>query len=357
MKSQAGRFDESPVSSNFSFTSQKHLNKTKRETWLIFAPFLEQEEFPDLENEVPKNSENVEDLGAHNELMLYTETMDAEHTQRPAYPGQILVVSYDLNQDWWRKINIWAWNRYPTARCADEVFIVITGSYIIFARIPVSTMGVTLRDYRIVMGIIDRTFRTEVLSTKGPYWSYMYRLMPVLLSDPADVEARRPHMMSSRIQLVHNLGLETYYHRRIKHFIYCVPAFSDVRNTSKFSIRVANCGMKGQQARPQVEIVDLFGRKTLDWHEAPFTYRGPIDLAPNAGMSSLAQIQAELAAAEENEDGQTAVIQPEQGRQGPSVVNTMQSAALQPMAIESGGTQSALRPQPLSHNAAVTMLS
>jgi hypothetical protein len=198
--------------------------------------------------------------------MLFSEIMTKNNFERPVYSGQVVVVSYDIKSDWWHRINIWAWNRSPVARCLDEVAVIITPFHIIFGRIARTGDIATLKkDWMSIMGLIQRTFRTAVVGAEDKTWAYMYRLIPCIVSDQKDIAASRQELgESSQLEFLSELGVDNVYNTRFRHFPFYVPAVGDALTATEFAIRVGRFGQKGQHDRPRVEIRDLTGRRVID---------------------------------------------------------------------------------------------
>lgn len=195
--------------------------------------------------------------------MLYSEMMNEGNFERAVYSGQVVIVSYDINTEWWHKLNIFAWNRFAVAYCLDEIAIMITPFHIMFARIP-STGDIAMleRDWRSILGLVERTFKTPVVGAKEKTWAYLYRIMPCMVKEDKDF-ARSRDLLRPSLELFNRWGTNTVYGSRIRQFAYYIPPVGVPAGNYKFSIRVGRFGKKGEYDRPRVEIRDLGGQRVI----------------------------------------------------------------------------------------------
>ncbi|KAF3398882.1 hypothetical protein DPV78_006225, partial [Talaromyces pinophilus] len=217
-----------------------------------------------LADDHPKLEEDTPDPEVpHSELMLYSEIMNEGNFERAVFSGQVVVVSYDIHSEWWHKLNIFAWNRFAMAYCLDEIAIMITPFHVMFARIPNTGDAAMLeRDWRSLLGLVERTFKTPVVGTKEKTWAYMYRLMPCIVKEDKDY-ARSRDLLRPSLELFIRLGTDTVYGNRFRQFAYYVPPVGEPVTDKEFAIRVGRFGKKDEYDRPRVEIRDLAGRRVI----------------------------------------------------------------------------------------------
>ncbi|KAL3704861.1 hypothetical protein TMatcc_008533 [Talaromyces marneffei ATCC 18224] len=217
------------------------------------------EEHPRLSEDTPEQEQ------PHSELMLVSVIMTENNFDRPVHSGQVVVMSYNLKTHWSKRINVWAWNRYPMARCMDEIAIVITPFHIIFGRVPRTTNDAILQsDWRCIVGLIDRTLRIPVFGAEEKTWAFMYRLVPCTIEDQGKTATSYPEASESGMQLMDQLGSDIVYNKRLRQIPYYIPPVGDFVTRYEFCIRVGHFGKAGQHDRPHVEITDLAGRRVID---------------------------------------------------------------------------------------------
>lgn len=189
--------------------------------------------------------------------------MNKDNFDRAVFSGQVIIASYDIKSDWWHKVNIWAWNRFGMAHCLDEIAIIITPFHIVFGRIPRTTDIAKLKtDWRLIMGLVEKTYRTPVVAAETQTWAYMYRLLPCTVEGLDQIAQSRSQLRHS-LQFLNGLSNDSVYHNRFRQFPYYVPPVGRPLPGKEFAIRVGRFGQAGQYDRLRVEITDVAGRRVI----------------------------------------------------------------------------------------------
>lgn len=189
--------------------------------------------------------------------------MNRENCETPVYSGQVLVVSYDMNSDWWHRVNIWAFGRKNLARYPDEIAIVITPFHVIFGRIQHTNNIEALRkEWVSVLGLVERTYLTPTVGAKGKTWAYMYRIAPYTARQQEHID-HREEQLTKQDKFFNDLGINTVYSKRFRHRIFWVPPVGYSLENYEFGIRVGRFGKEGQFDRLRVEVRDMAGSRIL----------------------------------------------------------------------------------------------